>query len=94
MIIRTECLLWGKFSNDRFWPGAAFGDGCPKAAVEPSSEIFHCRLTGTTSNSHNRPGADLQVFRRPVIWMAASLRNLPYGQRVQFGLCRHLLSAG
>jgi hypothetical protein len=37
--------------NFRFWPWTAFGDRRPKAAVEPSSEIFQ----GTTSNSHNRP---------------------------------------
>ena len=42
MIIRTECLLWGKFSNDRFWPdnGQLLRGRRPAASAEKRTSAF------------------------------------------------------
>ncbi|HOY80159.1 MAG TPA: hypothetical protein PLN33_20265, partial [Hyphomonadaceae bacterium] len=53
--------------------GGCLWDWHLKAAVWQSSVIFHRRLTDTSSNSHNRPEAEIRPHPTTDIQRAASL---------------------
>jgi hypothetical protein len=53
-------LILGRSRYERFWPTAALGGWCRKAAIGQMCGVCHRPLSGNNPNSHSRPGADLQ----------------------------------
>ena len=90
--VQTVRCLMRSGHHQRFVQGPLLVGGClseigPESCRWAIQRICFCRLTGTTSNSHNRPGAELQTNQRQCL---LSDLKLPSDWIRQAG---HLISA-